>query len=79
MTDAQCLALAQSIRTILAELAERSSEALKNDSLRKAQKDLGVVASQVALVAGGCGRYHFPSRRDEVVQIKCRRIHEQFG
>jgi len=31
MTDAHCLALAQSIRTILAELAERASEALKND------------------------------------------------
>jgi hypothetical protein len=31
MTDAHCLQLAQSIRTILAELAERSSEALKND------------------------------------------------
>jgi hypothetical protein len=48
MTDAQCLALAQSIRTILAELAERSSAALKNDTLRKAQKDLGVVANKVA-------------------------------
>lgn len=31
MTDAHCLALAQSIRTILGELAERASEALKND------------------------------------------------
>jgi hypothetical protein len=31
MTDAHCLALAQSIRTILAELAERTSEALRND------------------------------------------------
>jgi hypothetical protein len=31
MTDAHCLALAQSIRTILGELAERASEALKNN------------------------------------------------
>jgi hypothetical protein len=31
MTDAHCLQLAQGIRTILAELAERASEALKND------------------------------------------------
>jgi hypothetical protein len=31
MTDAHCLQLAKSIRTILAELAERASEALKDD------------------------------------------------
>jgi hypothetical protein len=31
MTDSHCLQLAQSIRTILAEFAERASEALKND------------------------------------------------
>jgi hypothetical protein len=30
MTDSHCLQLAQSIRTILAELAERASEALKS-------------------------------------------------
>jgi hypothetical protein len=31
MTDEQCLKLAQSIRTILAEFAERTSEVLKDD------------------------------------------------
>lgn len=30
MTDSHCLALAQSIRTVLADLSERISEALKN-------------------------------------------------
>jgi hypothetical protein len=49
MTDARCLALAQSIRTILAELAERISEALKSD--KEIQSALSVLMAAPATPA----------------------------
>jgi hypothetical protein len=53
MTDEHCLALAQSIRVILADLAERAAEALKSDDEIQAALSvlLGLPKSQKAVPA----------------------------